>query len=928
MKKIKYIFITLVAFLLFSGVSAKSCSKLTKTSDIKLPSKASANMMCIYELATNDSKKTGGNLSCDAANGTGIKNFVFNLQGDGNSQLYVCANDKCGLIENFDKEFKPDSSNRDRARISFQQNNIIFGNFKLKSTGDVLYSPVCNFDEEESSSKKKNTDVSNPDHLRRLVPDSNENALASGQNIFDKGCPSYIGLLYDDNGNYMRLTMFDGELAKRDGDKAITAKLVTSTYEYASVFEKYNLANLYSDNSVQFPATFQNLDEVNAQGLGLIYVDTDTTDPGGPYMLPQSLDFSEKNSIDYKLFTSQEKYSAYKDTELKGCNTTANAAFSLSKAVSQNNFNKSENKQTGTGVTTISKSCTYYYGLQATELCCNAENLTVNYNFVIENGKINSSASSVSVSGTTNITDTGLSYARDAITYYAMNTKKDLVNDFFTISNSNDIAGTFKCGTGLYIHRPNGTATSDDAIFPEHSGVYQGIDKNKDFVQLKAKEKDACYFMPSGYESCYKEKQTVDPYDGEEIPYICVDHTNDVACGALYNIPKAIPKYTALLLNLVKIFTPIVLIIKGLIDLFKSIAASRDEEIEKARKKFFKRLIPAVIVFMTILLAQTVFKIVGTSEESGTITSCISCFLNNRCQSNNTDEIKDKNAAYCAAMKGETIAVNQNSTNHGSGNSGNGGNSGNSGNGGKQIAVKGAATDTTVNTNNYPKPLKYNKKDSSTKSISGCTDRSVFNGVTVEEARIGLASALSNETTGRGKAVAAANYLATNFPNLPYSWGGTSYSAINSNWGKCKQTYCGGSHDTACTYQPYGMDCSGFVSWAVRQAGYTKTGTSGYWGLVSDDRPIAESNKKVITGQNSAYLESLGAKVGDLVWHSGHIGIIIGKNSKGFIIAHEKGYNYTDAKNNGLVKEYLDENIAPRGKGFTHVILMDDYYKD
>ena len=56
---------------------------------------------------------------------------------------------------------------------------------------------MCNFDEEESSPKKKNTDVSNPDHLRRLVPDSNENALASGQNIFDKGCPSYIGLLYE-----------------------------------------------------------------------------------------------------------------------------------------------------------------------------------------------------------------------------------------------------------------------------------------------------------------------------------------------------------------------------------------------------------------------------------------------------------------------------------------------------------------------------------------------------------------------------------------------------------------------------------------------------------------------------------------------------------------------------------------------------------
>ena len=111
------------------------------------------------------------------------------------------------------------------------------------------------------------------------------------------------------------------------------------------------------------------------------------------------------------------------------------------------------------------------------------------------------------------------------------------------------------------------------------------------------------------------------------------------------------------------------------------------------------------------------------------------------------------------------------------------------------------------------------------------------------------------------------------------------------------------------------MDCSGFISWVMAQAGY-KDGhrDSTYWGS------ILPSQKKKITGKKSSYLESLGVQVGDLVWHSGHIGIIIGKNSNGFIIAHEKGTDY------GLTKEYLDANISPNGKGFTDVILMDNYY--
>ena len=122
-----------------------------------------------------------------------------------------------------------------------------------------------------------------------------------------------------------------------------------------------------------------------------------------------------------------------------------------------------------------------------------------------------------------------------------------------------------------------------------------------------------------------------------------VDHSSDVACGALYNIPKQLPQLTTLFMNIIKIFTPIILIIKGMIDLFKAVTGNNDQEIAKARSKFFKRLIPAIAVFLVILITQFVFGFVGTDSENNTFLACTNCFLNNNCSNTPLDKIQE----YC-----------------------------------------------------------------------------------------------------------------------------------------------------------------------------------------------------------------------------------------------------------------------------------------
>ena len=128
----------------------------------------------------------------------------------------------------------------------------------------------------------------------------------------------------------------------------------------------------------------------------------------------------------------------------------------------------------------------------------------------------------------------------------------------------------------------------------------------------------------------------------------CVEvHKDDKSCGSVYFIPKELPFFTKLIVDLVKIFTPLVLIIKGLIDIFKAVTGNNEQEIEKARAKFFKRLIPAVTVFLTILIVQFVFGIVTTDNENNTFLACTNCFLNNSCPQTSEDKINN----YCQDFK-------------------------------------------------------------------------------------------------------------------------------------------------------------------------------------------------------------------------------------------------------------------------------------
>ena len=104
-----------------------------------------------------------------------------------------------------------------------------------------------------------------------------------------------------------------------------------------------------------------------------------------------------------------------------------------------------------------------------------------------------------------------------------------------------------------------------------------------------------------------------------------------------------------------------------------------------------------------------------------------------------------------------------------------------------------------------------------------------------------------------------------------YFWGGKS-SAIgwDSEWGKLKTVSAEGSKTTG-TKRPFGLDCSGFVTWSFINSGYNASAIGhGTKGQIAKCSRISWSS----------------AQAGDLAFYAdlSHVGIVAGKDAAGNIL--------------------------------------------
>lgn len=168
-------------------------------------------------------------------------------------------------------------------------------------------------------------------------------------------------------------------------------------------------------------------------------------------------------------------------------------------------------------------------------------------------------------------------------------------------------------------------------------------------------------------------------------------------------------------------------------------------------------------------------------------------------------------------------------------------------------------------------------------------------------ARSVRAAGLYTKEAAATSAVALETVLAQKYKiKIPYWWGGKSWSiGADSSWGKYRT-----KNGNGLTYYYYGLDCTGFTTWAYVNAGYK---------IKSNTYPNYDKEKISFNKSNG--------EIGDILVSDDHVKIIVGKTSTAFITAEAKGKKY------GMVISYHYYN-KPNGfkiqKGET---IMKTYSK-
>jgi len=106
-----------------------------------------------------------------------------------------------------------------------------------------------------------------------------------------------------------------------------------------------------------------------------------------------------------------------------------------------------------------------------------------------------------------------------------------------------------------------------------------------------------------------------------------------VKCGNV-ELPALVPDIIRTIVNIIKIATPIVLIIMGMLDFTMAIISSDEKKIGEGKNKFIRRLIAAGVLFFVITIVQFLVGVIAPEEANGGILDCIDCMVNDASKCN------------------------------------------------------------------------------------------------------------------------------------------------------------------------------------------------------------------------------------------------------------------------------------------------------
>ncbi len=100
-------------------------------------------------------------------------------------------------------------------------------------------------------------------------------------------------------------------------------------------------------------------------------------------------------------------------------------------------------------------------------------------------------------------------------------------------------------------------------------------------------------------------------------------------CAALGNdvkIDYQLANIIRYVILVIQIAVPVILVVLGMIDFIKAIAAQKEDEIKKGQHIFVKRIIAALLLFFIIAIVKLFISLIAKGDSDG-IMSCVNCFV-------------------------------------------------------------------------------------------------------------------------------------------------------------------------------------------------------------------------------------------------------------------------------------------------------------
>lgn len=351
--------------------------------------------------------------------------------------------------------------------------------------------------------------------------------------------------------------------------------------------------------------------------------------------------------------------------------------------------------------------------------------------------------------------------------------------------------------------------------------------------------------------------------------------------------------YCKVLLNILRFLVPIILIIKTIIAFYKGILTPDDKEIVSKLKG---RIIACIIVFLIPTIINLFMNLISKAMESKIYNGFTECH-----EFASLDYIKILESMKLEEEEAKYLSEKE------------------------QKLAEYDKLKLTLKKINYSNKNSLKVGDSANKGdMIKCNSGSTYNTSLYNNVR----------TAGyktRNGVVAAGLYLSSHIGvHIPYFWTGGHYHSysgyqdkgdnlmgVPNKWGcMVKMAFGGTGAQKDGSLYPFGVDCSGFVAWAIFNGGY-------YTGDQSQEIFINTKSTPSSIGGVSVSNVSVGSskgkiKPGDIAWKKGHVGLVVEVSDSGFTVAEAKSYK----------KGLIVTNHKYSSSSFTKIILMDNFYSN